>query len=177
MWACLYLYVHVQFMYAHMCACMWERGGWVAEVRRLSYWDISLCLPLLSRIGTATCPNCKEDERIKELEFGCHCNEEKNQLWLFLYLVHLDHIAIHPDIVNQHTHLSIQDIMKNQTLLDWFVVSGVIHFELDWDSKDEMKIEERGGEGWKTWERMGGRRERQEEREMVLKQEIWGWKT
>lgn len=49
---------------------------------------------------------------------------------------------IHPDMVITS---SKQEIMKDQTLVDWFVVSGGIHFEPD--SKDEMKTEERGVEG------------------------------
>lgn len=67
----------------HMYMCEHVRkGGWVAEGRRLSYCTetCSLCLPLSPRTGTATCPNCKEDEKIKELEFGCDCNEEKSAL-------------------------------------------------------------------------------------------------
>lgn len=55
--------------------------------------------------------------------------------------------------------------MKNQTLVDWLVVSGGIHFEPDWDTEDEMKIQEQRWKGYKEGKRMGGRRRWQEERE------------
>lgn len=44
---------------------------------------------------------------------------------------------MHPGLVN---YCSKQEIMKNQTLVDWLSVSGGIHFEPGWDSKNEMKI-------------------------------------
>ena len=47
-------------------------------------------------------------------------------------------------------------MMKNQTLVDWFVVSGGIHFEAGWASKDEMKIEEKDRGRWE--ERVTGRK-------------------
>lgn len=31
---------------------------------------------LLAVSGTATCPNCKENERIKEVKFGCDSKEK-----------------------------------------------------------------------------------------------------
>lgn len=79
---------------------------------------MSLCFPLLPRIGTATCPNCKQDEGIKEFEFGYDCKEEISAL--AAYLQHLG--CTHPNTNNR-------DIMENQTLVDWLVVSGEIHFE------------------------------------------------
>lgn len=81
---------------------------------------MSFYLPLSSRTGTATCPNCKEDERIKELEFGCDCNEEISALTASIFGAFW--ITL---------HANTQEIMKNQTLVDWLVVSGGIHFEPD----------------------------------------------
>lgn len=138
------------FLYS-MDDCVCEEGGLGgrSEITEPLYWDMSLCFPLLCRLGTATCPNCKQDEGIKELEFGCDCKEEISALAACLQ--HLG--CAHPDINNR-------DIMENQTLVDWLVVSGEIHFELGWGSKDEMKG---GGEAQGEGKRMGGRGERQEE--------------
>lgn len=85
------------------CMCVWacEKGGLGgrSEMTELLCWDTSLCLPLSPRTGTATCPNCKEEERIKELEIGCDCDEEKSAV--AAYLQHFG--CIHPDIVNKQT--------------------------------------------------------------------------
>lgn len=126
-YACLYILLYI-------CICAGEKEGvggysWA----ELLHWDVSFYLPLSSRTGTATCPNCKEDERIKELEFGCDCNEEISALTASIFGA----FWITP-------HANTQEIMKNQTLVDWLVVSGGIHFEPDWESKNEMKIEESG---------------------------------
>lgn len=77
MYGCLHLYV-----YLYVCVWACEKGGLGgrSEKTELLHWDMSLCLPLSPRTGTATCPNCKGDERIKELKFGCDCNEEKSAL-------------------------------------------------------------------------------------------------
>ena len=47
-------------------------------------------------------------------------------------------------------------MMRNQTLVDWFVVSGGIHFEAGWASKDGKKIEEKDRGRWE--ERVTGRK-------------------
>lgn len=75
---------------SHVCEHVRRGGlGGRSEKTELLWGVMNLCLPLLPRTGTATCPNCKENERIKESEFGCDCNEEEeNQLWLLLYLEH-----------------------------------------------------------------------------------------
>lgn len=51
--------------------------GGRSEPGELVKRDVSLHCPLLPARGTATCPNCKEDERIKKLEFGCDCYEKE----------------------------------------------------------------------------------------------------
>lgn len=40
----------------------------------------SLSCPLSPARGTARCPNCKDDERIKKLEFGCDCFEKQSRM-------------------------------------------------------------------------------------------------
>lgn len=127
-------WIFARYVCRYICIYAGEKEGvggycWA----ELLHWDVSFYLPLSSRTGTATCPNCKEDERIKEFEFGCDCNEEISALTASIFGA----FWITP-------HANTQEIMKNQTLVDWLVVSGGIHFEPDWESKNEMKIEESG---------------------------------
>lgn len=44
---------------------------------------------------------------------------------------------MHPGLVN---YCSKEEMMKNQTLVDWLIVSAGSHFEPDWDSENEMII-------------------------------------
>lgn len=44
---------------------------------------------------------------------------------------------MHPGLDN---YCSKQETMENQTLVDWFIVSGGIHLEPGWDSKIKMEI-------------------------------------
>lgn len=53
--------------------------GGRSEMTELLNCVMSLYCPLSPITDTATCPNCKEDERIKELEFGCDCNEKEGE--------------------------------------------------------------------------------------------------
>lgn len=116
---------------------------------------MGLYCPLSPITGTATCPNCKEDERIKEMEFGCDCNEKEGEYFkkkttvLAAYLEHFRSRRIHRDSVKH-------EIVGNQTLVDWLVVSGGIHFELD--SREGVKIEEKQAGSERGW--MGGGRDR-----------------
>lgn len=133
-----YLLAMLVYTYCYIYAFVQVRKGGLGGYcwAELLHWDMSLYLPLSSKTGTATCPNCKEDERIKELEFGCDCNEKISALTASIFGA----FWITP-------HANTQEIMKNQTLVDWLVVSGGIHFEPDWESKNEMKIEE-SEKGW-----------------------------
>lgn len=105
----------------------------------------SLYCPLSPVGGTAICPNCKEDESIKKLEFGCDCYEKteqngdgglERQKGGGAPSVYLEHFGS-----NAHTDSVKQEIEGNQTLVDWLVESGGFDFDphstVERDSKEE----------------------------------------
>lgn len=77
-----------------VCMDMWEGGV------RLEKWGDWTTIERLLRFSlavssTATCPNCKENERIKELKFGCNCKEKiKSALVVWCFLRFVMHTSI-----------------------------------------------------------------------------------
>lgn len=152
------------FRRLYMCVCeLVRKGGWVAEVRWLSYYAetwVSASPPRPEQaLQHALIARKKRESKNWKLAV---ITMRKNLPWLLICSI--------LDAYIQISLVSKQEIMGNQTLVDWLVVSGGIPFEPEWDSKDGMKIEEkhRGSEedGWE--ERVTGRKR---------KQEIWGWRT
>lgn len=76
-------------------------------------------------------------------------NNLKKKTALAAYLEHFRSRCIHRDSVKQ-------EIVGNQTLVDWLVVSGGIHFELD--SREGVKKEEKYAGSERGW--VGGGRDR-----------------
>lgn len=96
----VWIFVFIWLLLANYVRILWERekgglGGRSEATEPISR-DTSLLLPLLPRTSITTCPNCKEDERIKELRFGCDCKEKnrrrKNKPALTLWTI-LDYNA------------------------------------------------------------------------------------
>lgn len=140
------------------CICVCEhvrKGGWVAEVRWLSYYAETRVSASPSRpeqaLQHALIARKKRESKNWKLAVIAM---RKNLPWLLICSI--------SDAYIQISLISKQEIMGNQTLVDWLVVSGGIPFEPEWDSKDGMKIEEkhRGSEGG----RVGGESDRRKEK-------------
>lgn len=117
--------------YALEWTCEKVGVGWQTEQ---PHGDMSLCSPLSPTTGTATCPNCEEDEGIKELKFGCECINDRSAFKCFyIWNILGDTACIQSQLASK------QEVMRNQTLVDWLIFSAGIHFEPNWDSKDEKK--------------------------------------
>lgn len=148
--ACVHICIFIYYKCVHVSeqARKREKGeGW-RQVKAELVKSVSLYCLLSPVRGTATCPNCKKDERIKKFEFGCDCYEKQSRmgmeggemgeggLRLFIWSIFGS---------NAHTDSVKQEIEGNQTLVDWLVESSGFDFDphstVERNSKEEGEAE------------------------------------